>query len=139
MKVKDEEVRTVSGLMFQIINDYEETKKEADRLVYMLFLRDEWKMKSFISVYKFIRMLTIPYRIALIDNNGIESVCFLLYGDKDEAEELDSTMDWVAGMHPEWIVLNKNSSADIPKIIGFHIPNNSFHARRLLCQGKVFD
>ena len=96
-------------------------------------------MKSFISLYKFIRMSTITYRIALIDNNGIESVCFLLFGDKDEAEELDSTMDWVAGIYTEWIVLNKNSSADIPKIIGFHIPNNTFHARRLLLQGELIE
>ena len=138
MKVNHEEVRNVSGIMFQIVNEYEE-KNESYRLVYMIYLKGESKKYDFVSLYKFIRISAMPYRIVLLDNKGIDRVCFLLYGNEDEAEEMNATMDWIARIHPEWNVLNKTGLTQIPRIIGIHIPNNSFHARKLLLQGEVLD
>ena len=124
--------------MFLIINEYE-AKNESHRLVYMIYLKGKSKKKDFTSLYKFIRISTMPYRIVLIDNKGIESACFVLYGNEDEAEEMNATMDWIAQIHPEWNVLKKTTLMWMPKIIGIHIPNNSFHARKLLLQGEVLD
>lgn len=124
--------------MFQIVNEYEE-KNESHRLVYMIYLKGESKKDDIVSLYKFIRISTMLYRIVLIDNKRIESVCFLLYGNEDEAEEMNATMDWIARIHPEWNVVNKDGLTQIPRIIGIHIPNNSSHARKLLLQGEVLD
>ena len=138
MKVNHEEVRNVSGIMFQIVNEYEE-KNESYRLVYMIYLKDESKKHDFVSLCKFIRISSMPYRIVLLDNKGIERIGFLLYGNEDEAEEMNATMDWIAGIHPEWNVHNKTGLTQIPRIIGIHIPNNSFHARKLLLQGEILN
>lgn len=86
--------------MFQIVNEYEE-KNESYRLVYMIYLKGESKKDDFVSLYKFIRISSIPYRIVLLDNKGIDRICFLLYGNEDEAEEMNATMDWIARIHPE--------------------------------------
>ena len=124
--------------MFQIVNEYEE-KNESYRLVYMIYLKDESKKHDFVSLCKFIRISSMPYRIVLLDNKGIERIGFLLYGNEDEAEEMNATMDWIAGIHPEWNVHNKTGLTQIPRIIGIHIPNNSFHARKLLLQGEILN
>ena len=62
---------------------------------------------------------------------------FIIYCNDEEKEELDSTMDWIAKSHSEWEVFLGQDTESLPKVIGYRIANNLFHAKRLALQGEV--
>ena len=60
------------------------------------------KSRNEVQARSFIRMFAIPYRVVLLEKNGMEFAGFIIYCGKEEKEELDSTMEWIARSHSEW-------------------------------------
>lgn len=135
MDVQHEDVRSVSGAYFQItgVHDF---INESGKISYMLYLKTG---NDVAALHKFIRMFAIPYRMVLIDEGDKESIGFVLFGNEEEREQMDSIMDWISISHPEWMVINCQEEIDIPSIIGYRIANNLFHARKLSLQGEILD
>ncbi len=135
MDTLHENVRSVSGVFFQIsgVTAY---CQEPKKITYMLYLK---KGKSYAALYKFIRMLAIPFRMVLIDECDMEQIGFVLMDDGEEKEELESIMEWIVRVHPEWIVINCQEATSIPTIIGYRIANNLFHAKKLVLQGEILE
>lgn len=136
MEVLHDNVKTVSGVYFQI-TDTMNLDNESEKVLYVLYLKHD-AGNDYSILHKFIRMFAIPYRIVLIDDGERECIGFILFGDKEEQEELDSLMEWIDISHPEWVVVNCQED-DMPNIIGFRMANNMFHARKLALYGEVLD
>ena len=64
---------------------------------------------------------------------------FILFGDVGDKEEIVSTMEWTAKRHPMWRVYNCRQDEDVPRVIGYRIANNMFHAKKLSLQGEILD
>lgn len=137
MEVLHDDVRSVSGVYFRI-TDTTNLINESGKIIYLLYLKNGVE-NNFSILHKFIRMFAIPYRIVLIYVQNQECIGFVLLGDEEEQEELESLMEWVDVSHPEWIVINCRKNAEVPNIIGFRIANNMFHARKLALHGEVLD
>lgn len=135
MKVLRENVRFVSGAYFRIL-DIPAFANESGEIAYMLYQKDE--TERVISIVKSIRMLSIPYRMILLTEGDRECCGVFLYGN-DEQEELVSVMEWIAMTHPKWMVINCRKVTNTPKIIGYRITNNLFHAKKLALQGEISD
>lgn len=135
MCVLREDVRSVSGIYF-LLADATELINESGKITYMLYLKSG---TNFSELHKCIRMFAIPYRMVLIDEGDQESIGFVLFGDEDEREELDSMMEWIALSRSDWMVINCQKEINVPIIIGHRIPNNLFHAKRLALQGEILD
>lgn len=136
MEVLHDNVKYVSGAYFQTC-DTTSFINESGKILYILYLKHDLG-NNYSILHKFIRMFAIPYRIVLIDGGDKECIGFVLFGDNDEQEELDSLMKWIDILHPEWIVINCRED-DMPNIIGFRIANNIFHARRLALHGEILN
>lgn len=135
MDVKREDVRAVSGIYF-LITDATDLINESGKISYMLYLKSRTNLAA---LHKFIRMFEIPYRMVLIEEGDQECIGFVLFGDEEEKEELDSMMEWIALSHPGWIVINCQEEIDVPSVIGYRIANNLFHANKLALQGEILD
>lgn len=136
MEVLHDNVKSVSGVYFQMA-DTKNLVNESGKILYIICLKNNAESDCSI-LHKFVRMFAIPYRIVLIDDGDRECIGFILFGDKEEEEELDSLMEWIDISHPEWVVVNCQED-DMPNIIGFRIANNMFHARKLALHGEVLD
>ena len=137
MEVLHDDVRSVSGVYFRI-TDTTNLINESGKIIYLLYLKQGVE-NNFSILHKFIRMFAIPYRMVLIDAQNQERIGFVLLGDEEEQEELESLMDWVDTSHPEWIVINCQKSAEVRNIIGLRMANNLFHAKKLALHGEVLD
>lgn len=137
MKVSHDYVRSLSGVCFRI-TDTMDFISEPGKISYLLYTK-RVSEKHFSNLHKFIRMSAIPYRMVLVEEEHRECIAFVLMGNKEEKEELDSLMAWVELSHPEWTVIDCQKNAEIPSIIGFRIANNQFHAKKLALHGEVLD
>lgn len=137
MEVLHDDVRSVSGIHFRIMNttDFVDI---SGKVSYLLYLKHD-SGQNIYTLRKFIRMFAIPFRMVLIHKGNMDCIGFILFMDKSEQQELDSMMEWTAISHPEWIVTNFSKNVDVPDIIGLHIANNLFHARKLVLQGELLD
>ena len=133
MDTLHEDVRSVSGIYFHMVDIPDEMRD----IAYILSPRDRSIKENFAALHKFIRMFAIPYRVVLLEKNGMEFAGFIIYCSKEENEELDSTMEWIAKSHSEWEVFLGQDTESLPKVIGYRIANNLFHAKRLALQGEV--
>ena len=133
MDTLHEDVRSVSGIYFHMVDIPDEMRD----IAYILSPRDRTIKENFAALHKFIRMFAIPYRVVLLEKYEIEFVGFIIYCSEEEKEELDSTMDWTAKSHSEWEVFSGQDTGNLPKVIGYRIANNLFHAKRLALQGEV--
>lgn len=133
MDTLHEDVRSVSGIYFHMVDIPDEMRD----IAYILSPRDRAIKENFAALHKFIRMFAIPYRMVLLEKYEMEFVGFIIYCSEEEKEELDSTMDWTAKSHSEWEVFSGQDTENLPKVIGYRIANNLFHAKRLALQGEV--
>ena len=136
MEILYKDVKSVDGLFFQT-EDIPEFVHAPNKLSYIIYLKDGTNNTNLALLHKFIRMFAMPYRMILLNSDGNEYIGFVLFWDIDDKEEFDSTMDWVSKTHSEWVVVNCQDVKEIPKITGFRIANNLFHARRLSLQGEM--
>lgn len=139
MEALREDIRSVSGVYFCVNGETNNLMNKSEKISYMVYLRNKPTTDELGAMRKFIRMFAIPYRVVLIDDNNKEGIGFLLFGDCEEKEQLDSIMEWIALKHPEWDVVNCLDGAYVPKIIGYRIANNPFHAKRLILQGEILE
>lgn len=139
MEIEYDDVKLVSGAYFQALEEPIKISNETEKIAYMICLRNELEKRDVPAMHKFIRMFAYPYRMVLIDDGNRESVGFVVFGDEEDKEELVSTMNWIARLHPMWRVYNCQHDEDVPKIIGHRIANNMFHAKKLSLQGEMLD
>lgn len=133
MDTLHEDVRSVSGIYFHMVDIPDEMRD----IAYILSPMDRSIKENFATLHKFIRMFALPYRVVLLEKCGLEFAGFIIYCNDEEKEELDSTMDWIAKSHSEWEVFSGQDTENLPKVIGYRIANNLFHAKRLALQGEV--
>ena len=139
MEIEYDDVKLVLGAYFQTLDEPIEVLSKTEKIAYMICLRNEPEKGDVPAMHKFIRMFAYPYRMVLIDDGNRESVGFVVFGDEEDKEELVSTMNWIARLHPMWRVYNCLQDEDVPKIIGYRIANNLFHAKKLSLQGEMLD
>lgn len=136
VEVIREEVRSVSGIHFRLADVNDDLMNNSEKISYMIYPNDELT-GGIASIQKFVRMFAIPYQIVLIDEGNRENICFLLSENCADKEEMDSTMGWIADTHPEWVVVDCRNKGTVPKVVGYRIANNLFHARKLALQGEI--
>lgn len=136
MEVSHENVKSVSGLFFQVV-DITGLMHEPKKSSFIIYLRNGQEKDNLSRLHKFIKMFALPFRMVLLNESDREFIGFILFWDEDDMEELSSTMEWIAVSHPEWVVVDCQNAEGIPKIIGYRIANNLFHAKRLVLQGEV--
>ena len=136
MDTLHKDVKSVSGLFFFFF-DIPDLVHEPEKLSYIIYLKNDQGKGNLASLHKFIKMFAMPYRMILVNDQNGECRGFILFWDKEDKEELDSTMSWIAALHSEWVIVNCQEKKEIPKITGYRIANNLFHAKRLTLQGEV--
>lgn len=139
MEIENDDVKLVSGAYFHVLDEPIKILNETEKIAYMICLRSEPEKGDIPTMHKFIRMFAYPYRMVLIDDEKRESVGFVLFEEPDGKEEIASTMEWIARIHPMWRVCNCQQEEDVPRVIGYRIANNLFHAKKLLLQGEILD
>lgn len=132
MDTEKSEIRKKLGAYFIITGKADFLDKQ-DEVYYVIFPKVTGT-GGLPALKKFIRMFAFSYRMVLIAEDDREYIGFVLIGRSDDKEELDSTINWIAKSHPEWIVSNLQEKGNGPNIIGCRIANNPFHARKLRLQ-----
>ena len=131
------DIKKVSGIYFKL-SEVPILLDNQENIFYVIYPKKA-EFSNLSALGRFIRMFAISYRMVLIENDGDEFIGFVLIGNPNEREELDSTMSWVALSHPEWMVCNLQDKSEYPSIIGYRIANNLFHAKKLLLLGEVLE
>jgi len=138
MEVLHDEVKSVFGYFF-ITCDNTIIANDHGNIHFMVYPKDGSNKEDNKKLQKLIRLLALSYRMVLIDDGYKENVGFLLYGEIDESEDLEATMDWIALSHPKWVVVDCQKETNTPTIIGYRIANNLFHAKKLMLHGELLE
>ena len=101
-----------------------------------VYMDEGFDKESFYKLRKMIHMLAMSYRLVAISKDGVDSIAYIVFPD-DDAESLSNVLDWVCSKYKEWKYVDLENIDENICIVGYRIPNNPFHEKKLLLQGEI--
>ncbi len=102
----------------------------------LIYMDEGFDKESFYRIRKMLQMLAMSYRLVMISKNGVDSIAYIVF-QEDDAESLSEVLDWVCSKYNEWKYVDLENIDENICIVGYRIPNNPFHEKKLLLQGEI--
>ena len=136
MGINYERETLISGYYFEPFDSDSFLIDVCDPGAKLIYMDEGFDKESFYRIRKMLQMLATSYRLVMISKNGVDSIGYIVF-QEDDAESLSEVLDWVCSKYNEWKYGDLENIDENICFVGYRIPNNPFHEKKLLLQGEI--